>query len=150
MEQKFNVKYDILVEYIDILISDILLDNFLTQMVIQQTKAGNILDLVLSNSADIIQDVQHLMLMYTLIVANTLRKSFIILRKSFIILRKLIGSSLIHSLKLFLGIVRFYLRYTRSSLIQQLTNVFQSAQRVNIIALHGFQMKYCSLYGRRE
>ena len=38
--------------------SGILLDNFLTQMVLQPTRAGNILDLVLSNSADIIQDVQ--------------------------------------------------------------------------------------------
>ena len=38
--------------------SDILLDNFLTQMVLQPTRAGNILDLVQSNSTDIIQDVQ--------------------------------------------------------------------------------------------
>ena len=38
--------------------SDILLDNFLTQMVLQPTRAGNILDLVLSNSVDIIRDVQ--------------------------------------------------------------------------------------------
>ena len=38
--------------------SDILLDNFLTQMVLQPTRAGNILNVVLSNSTDIIQDVQ--------------------------------------------------------------------------------------------
>ena len=33
-------------------------DNFLTQMVLQPTRVGNILDLVLSNSVDIIRDVQ--------------------------------------------------------------------------------------------
>ena len=40
------------------LFSDILSDNFLTQMVLQPTRGDSILDLVLTNNSDVICDVE--------------------------------------------------------------------------------------------